>query len=130
MSEDEELEYLKRKKLLEMRRRLLVEKAAETRENKGEDRKAGKPREVLKTVFADSAWEVWQAAEQQYPQVAEEVARALAALVEAGKMREKVTGEQLYWLFTELGLQLRFAMRIRIFESGELKTIADKLREK
>jgi len=128
LSEDKELEYLKRKKLLEMRRRLLIERAAEEQQQRSVEQKTREPREVLKTIFAESAWKVWQAAEQQYPEAAEKVARALATLVEAEKLREKVTGEQIYWLFMQLGLRVRLRTKIRILESGELKTIANKLR--
>jgi DNA-binding TFAR19-related protein (PDSD5 family) len=128
LSEDDELAYLKRKKLLEIRKRLLVEKAAETKQAGKKERK--KPREILTMIFAESAWEIWQAAELQYPKTAEAVAKALATLVEAGKIREKITGEQIYWLFKQLGVPVRLKTKIRILEGGELKTIADKLRAK
>ena len=130
MAEDEELKYLKRKRFLKMQKRLLTEKAMEAQKGNVEKRKVKNPKEALKTIFADSAWEIWRAAEQQYPQAIDEVAKALATLNEAGKLREKVTGEQLFWLFRQLGLPVRVETKIRILEHGELKTIADKLREK
>lgn len=127
MSDDIELEHLKRRKLLEMQRRLIAEKA-KTSQQSEKKQKTTDPKAILKTIFADSAWKIWQAAEQQHPQAAEEVAKAFAALHEAGRLREKVTGEHIYWLFMQLGLPLRLETKIRILESGELKTIADKLR--
>jgi len=131
MSEDQELELLKRRKLLEMRRRLLMEKALEA-EKKAEEEQQGKlrdPEEVLKNFFFGRAWEVWNAAKQQYPEVIREVGVALVSLVESNKLKEKITGEQLYWLFRQLRLPVRLETKIRILESGELKTIAEKLKE-
>lgn len=127
LSEDKELEYLKQKKLLEMQRRLFSEKAAESQK---EEPKKKEPDETLKTVFDNSAWEVWNLAVQQYPQVIEEVTQALVTLIKAGKIIGKINGEQIYWLFTQLGYRIRIETKIRILESGELKTIADKLRGK
>ena len=130
MSEDRELEHLKRKRLLEMQRHLLTEKAAKEQQKKEEEQKTRDPKSVLKLVFADSAWKVWKAAEQQYPEAAEEVAKALATLYDAGKLSGKIEDEQIYWLFMQLGLPVRLETKIRILESGELKSVADKLKGK
>ncbi|MFH0748670.1 MAG: DNA-binding protein [Candidatus Bathyarchaeota archaeon] len=132
MSEDEELEYIKRKRLLEMQKHLLQEKVAEAQKEKAkvEVLKEKDPKETLKAVFADDAWQVWNLAEQQYPQVINEVVKALVNLVETGQLREKISGGQLYWLFNQLGIRVRIETKIRILEHGQLKTIADKLREK
>ena len=131
MSDDEELELLKRRKLLEMQRRLLIEKALEAEKmmEKEQKEKSKEPQEILKDIFVGRAWEVWNAAKQQYPEVVKEVEAALVSLVESNKLREKITGEQLYWLFRQMGLPIRLETKIRILESGELKTIAEKLKE-
>lgn len=127
LSEDEELELWRRRKLLEMRRRLLLK---QTKEEKKEERERTieDPKETLKRVFVGRAWEIWRAAERQYPRVTEELAAILARLVKSGGLRGSVSGEQLYWLFERLGLRVRLETKIRILESGELKTIAEKLR--
>lgn len=129
LSGDEELEYLKRKKLLEMRKHLLSEKAIKAQQEV-ETQKTIDQKEFLKTIFAENAWEVWNAAEQQFPQATNEIAKALMNLAETGKLREKLSGEQLYWLLKNIGISVRLETKIRIFESGELKTLAEKLREK
>ena len=130
MSEDRELEYLKQKKLLEMQRRLLTEKGEELKKKEDETSSKKDPKDILKTIFDESAWKMWDIAVQQYPQASEDVAKALITLIESGKIKEKVNGEQIYWLFTQLGLKIRIETKIRILESGELKTIADKLHGK
>jgi len=135
MSDDSEVELWRRRRLLEMRRRLLekeesMREEAEREKEKSREEAGLKPKEVLKKMFVERAWEVWNAAEAQYPTVTERIAVALASLIEAGKIGGSITGEQLYWFFRQLGLDVRLKTKIRIYESGELKTIADKLREK
>lgn len=133
MTEDHDLDLLKRRKLLEMQRRLLEEKVLEAKQAKGKEQKEKKPKspeDVLLSAFADRAFEVWTAAKQQYPEVAQEVVKILAKVIESGKLKDRITGEQLYWLFRQLGRPIRLATKIRIAEGGELKTIADKLKER
>ena len=131
MTADAEFEALKRRKLREMKRRLLLEQLkdlkVEEEEKKPTPRKP-QPKDVLQQVFAGRAWEVWNTAEAQYPSVTREIAVALASLIEAGRLKGAITGEQLYAFFRQLGLRVRLKTKIRIYESGELKTIADKLR--
>lgn len=131
MTNDSEIELLKKRKLREMRRRLLLERIEDMKEEEEEkEPKQARPRpkDVLKKVFVGRAWEVWSTAEAQYPDVTKEIAVALATVVEAGRLKGGITGEQLYSFFRRLGLRVRLKTKIRIYESGELKTIADKLR--
>lgn len=121
-----DLELIKRKKLLEMRRRLLLNSTNKLKkevEGKPED-----PQEILKKNFIGRGWEVWKAAEQQYPTVTRGIMPVLLSQINAGKLREKINGEQIFWLFSRLGLRIRLNTKIRILERGKLKTIADKLR--
>ena len=127
MSDDQHLELLKRRKLLEMQRRLLLKKALEL--EKAEARPPEDPRKVLRKAFVGRGLEVWKAAERQYPMVTQKIMPVLLSLINAGKLGEGINGEQLYWLFSRIGLRIRLNTKIRISEKGELKTIADKLRE-
>ena len=114
-----------------MKRRLLLEKIEDMKAEEAEKkpkRPAMRPKDVLKKVFVGRAWEVWNTAESQYPTVTKQIAVALVTLIEAGKLKEGITGEQLYAFFRQLGLRVRLKTKIRIYESGELKSIADKLR--
>ncbi len=128
MSDDDELELLKRRRLLEMQRRLLMNKALEAEKKPAKEEKPKEPEEVLKDVFVGRAWEVWNAAKQQYPEATKQVASALATLVESKKLKDKITGEQLVWLYRQMDLPIRLETKIRILESGELKTIAQKMK--
>lgn len=131
MSEDEELDLLKRRRMLEMRRRYLEQqsKAKAEAEASKKPKESKEPEKILKDVFVGRAWEVWEAAKSQYPQASEEVGKAIVAARQSGKLREKISGEQLYWLFQRLGFRVRLQTHIRILESGEVKSIAQKLKE-
>jgi DNA-binding TFAR19-related protein (PDSD5 family) len=142
MSDDSKIELLKQRRLLEMRRRLLLERAEAMKEEeqeklekeKGEEKEQEEkvklgPKGVLKKRFVGRAWEVWNTAEAQYPEVTERIAGAMVSLIEAGRLSGPITGEQLYSFFRRVGLRVRLKTKIRIYESGELKSIADKLRE-
>jgi len=126
MSDDQHLEFLKRRKLLEMRKRILLKKTIELEKEEAE--KPEDPREVLRKAFVGRGWEVWQAAEYQYPMVTSKIMPTLLSLIKTGKSREKISGEQLYGLFSRIGLRIKLNTKIQILEKGELKTIADKLR--
>ncbi len=117
---DAELERIKRQRLAEMQKN--IAKKQETKP------KTSNPEEVLRKVFVGRAWEVYFAAKQQYPTIAHQVFRELAILVETGQIRDQITGEQLYGLLRQIGLDVRLETKIQVFERGELKSIADKFR--
>lgn len=128
MSSDPEIELWKRKRLIEMQKRLLAEKAkAENPESKAEGLKPS-PTELLNRVYGERAWEVHNAAKQQYPDFIARFEKSVARLVSEGKLKGPVTGEQLLGFFQNLGLKVRLETKIRVLESGELKSIADKLK--
>ncbi len=116
---DSELEAIKRKKLRELQRRLLVKK--ENAEQIDEDH-------VLASVFKGRAQEVFNAASYQYPNVMPKLKTALVQLALSGKLKE-VTGEQLYYFLRKLGLRVRLTTKIRFTEHGKLKSLSEKLKE-
>ena len=123
MPEDQELEQLKRQKLLKMRRRWMAKAARKEKETEN-------PKEVLSRVLIGRGLEVLNAAEHQYPKTIPQVEKALAQLVSAGKLKGPVSGEQLLWFLRRLGLNVRLETRIRVLEHGELKTLEEKLKTK
>ncbi len=138
MPDDSSIELLKRRRLLDIRRKLLIERTESMKEEEQKKQEKGKeqdqkklgPKEVLKKRFVGRAWEVWYTAEAQYPEVMVRLADAMVSLIKAGKLSGPITGEQLYSFFRRLGLRVRLKTKIRIYEGGELKSIADKLKEK
>ena len=125
MSEDKELEILRRKRLLEMKRHLVKQQEPESI-----DTREKSPTEILNSVFYGRAWEVWSSAEKQFPTAIKKVETLMVDLVSSGKFKGKINGEELLWFLRRVGLDVRMETKIRIYERGELKTIADKLKDK
>ncbi len=123
MSDDTELERLKRQRLAEMQKILNARQQREQAETNRME-----PGKVLEKVFVGRAWEVYHAAKRQYPQIAEQIFQELARLVQNGQLKGRITGEQLYGLLRQIGLDVRLETRIQVLEHGELKSIADKFR--
>jgi DNA-binding TFAR19-related protein (PDSD5 family) len=123
MSEDSELERLKRQRLAEMQKRL------NARQEQSQNT-SGKlePAKILEKVFVGRAWEVYYATKQQYPRIADQIFQELAELVRIGRVKGQITGEQLYGLLRQIGLDIRLETKIQVLDHGELKSIADKFR--
>ena len=120
---DRELEALRQKKLMELKRIL------QEREKKKSKKEREDPRRILDKFFVGRAWEVLNAAKAQYPQVAKYVENMLVRLIMEGKIRSKISGEELYWLFRQLGIRVRLKTSIKILEHGKLKSLEEKIKE-
>ena len=121
---EDELERLKRRKLLEMQRRLLKQ-----RQEPEEPPEEPTSREVLDRYFYGRAWEVYNAARLQFPTVMPQVEKVLVEAMSAGRVRQRIDGEGLYHFLRQIGLPVRLRTTIRYKEHGELKTLEQKIRE-
>jgi len=124
----DELELWKQRKLLEMQRKAIMkkieeEKLKERAEKRNEDAEA-----TLRKLFQGRASEVYEAAKSQFPEATEKLTKALAELISKGELNGPISGEELYWFFRRLGINVRLETQIRFYESGKIKTIADKVR--
>jgi DNA-binding TFAR19-related protein (PDSD5 family) len=119
---DEELQTLKEKRLQEMRKRLVLQ---ESRKEKEEEMD---PHRILNRIFRGRAWEVFNAAQAQFPTAMPEIERVLVKLALEGKIAE-VEGEQLLGLFREIGLPVRLNTSIRILSHGKTKSLSEKFKE-
>ena len=122
MSDDSELEKLKRQRLAEMQKRM------DAKQQTKADTAKIEPTKILEKIFVGRAWEVYHAARQQYPSIADQIFRELAELVRLGRVRGQITGEQLFGLLRQIGLDVRLETKIQVLDHGELKSIADKFR--
>ena len=118
---DKELEKLKRQRLAEMQRLLEARKQADQSKKETTE-------QILQKVFVGRAWEVYAATKHQYPGIATRLFQELAHLVETGQLTGQITGEQLYGLLRQIGLDVRLDTKIQVLEHGELKSVADKFR--
>ena len=127
---DEELERLKQRRLRELQREMLLKQIQESQDKKKPEQPREKTNEdILNDYFRDRAWEVWNAAKQQYPDVMPKVEEVLVDALKQGKFSDKIDGSMLMEFFRHVGLLVRLNTRIRISEHGKLKTLEQKLKE-
>jgi DNA-binding TFAR19-related protein (PDSD5 family) len=125
---DDELERIKQRRLREMQRKMLLQQSKAAGPKKQEAAREPSNAEVLGGVFQGRAWEVYNAAREQFPRVMPEVERILVDAVKAGKINQKIDGENLVGFFRQIGLNVRLNTQIRFAEHGELKTLEQKLK--
>ena len=123
---DDELERLKRRKMQEMQRRMAQNQTPPS--SPTPERKEPTSSEILGNNFGDRAWEVWNAAQQQYPSVIHKVEASLVQAIKEGKVKKKIDGAALAHFFRAVGLPVRLNTQIRFAEHGELKTLEQKLK--
>lgn len=122
---DTELGRLRQRKLLQMQKRFLTKKTKGKTISKEEEKWA-----LLNQVFIERAWEVFKAAKLQYPEEMKRIEDVLVQLISEGKIREKISGEELYSFFHQLGLRIELKTHIRFMEHGKLKSLEEKIKEK
>jgi DNA-binding TFAR19-related protein (PDSD5 family) len=116
---DDELEALKRKRFLDLQRRMA------SRQEKQESVDVQK---VLDSVFRGRAWEVFKAANSQYPSEMAEIEHTLVSIVSEGKLTE-MDGEQLYALLRNVGLDVRLNTEIKVISHGKTQSLSEKFKE-
>ena len=119
---DSELERIKRQRLAEMQREY------DAKKNANQPKQKPTLEQILQNVFVGRAWEVYEATRQQYPSVALRLFKELAQLVESGQLTGQITGEQLYGLLRQIGLDVRLDTKIQVLDHGKLKSLGDKIR--
>ena len=116
---DAELQVIRRAKLQALLKKLVKKKENPQQVNSDT---------VLDRIFRGRAWEIFNVASQQYPNVMLKLKSSLVKLALSGRIRE-VTGEQLYFLLRNLGLRIRLKTHIRFTEHGKLKSLSEKFKE-
>jgi DNA-binding TFAR19-related protein (PDSD5 family) len=128
MPKDDDLEMLKRRKLLELQRRML-------RETKKPEELPPPPKEpttdeVFSQWFVGRSWEILRTARVQFPQVMPKVEDALVNALKSGRIKQKIDGGSLFQFLRQIGVPVRLQTTIKYSEHGELKSIGQVLKEK
>ena len=118
------IELLKRRKLLELQKKLLLEKIKKSKEEAKID-----PISILMNHLTDKGKKIFKKALEQYPTVAKFVAYNLARIILEGRIKE-IDGITLYHIFERLGYPIRLETRIVYKSKGKVKTISELLKEK
>ncbi len=125
---DAELDKIKKKRLEEMKRRMALKKINKQKETEKPSEVTSQ--QVLDAMFGDRAWEVFNAAAQQYPQLIQQIERILVEGIKEGKIMNIIDGATLMGFFRQVGIPVRLNTKIRISDKGELKTLEQKMKEK
>lgn len=109
----------------------MLKQLKEKQEPEPEENKKKEPtnQEILDKYFGDRAWEVYNAAAYQYPQVMPQVEQILVEGIKTGKIMDVIDGAALMGFFRAIGIPVRLQTKIRISEKGELKTLEQKMKE-
>jgi programmed cell death protein 5 len=125
---EDELERLKRRKFLEIKRRLEDEQERASAE-KPEKKEEPEPKEVLDRFFFGRAWEIYNTAWNQFPKIMPQIEKALVEAMSSGRIQVRIDGEALFHFLRRIGLPIRLKTTIKFKEHGELKTLEQKIRE-
>lgn len=121
--EDPELEIIKAKKLLKMKKRMAAE----------EKPKAERPKtdhDLLTEYLVERGTEVLSNAQRQYPRETAIIVSKIADLIRRGELQSKLSGGELLSLFRSIGLRVRMDTKISIEDHGKLVSLSDKLKAK
>ncbi|RLF25107.1 MAG: hypothetical protein DRN15_00155 [Thermoprotei archaeon] len=121
--EDEELELLRRKKLLELQKKLLIESI------KREEREETDPEDIVRRNLTEKAQEVFEAAKAQYPMLTKRLVPILAKLIVNKEVETPIDAIRLYNIYLNLGVRIRLPTRIRFYEKGRYIDLKEKLRK-
>ncbi len=116
---DPELEIIKAKKLLKMKKKITEEKP-----------KPKTDRDLFIAQLVDRGTEVLAAAEAQYPRETAMIVAKIAELIKSGELQSKIPGGELLALFRSIGLRVRMNTKISIEEHGKLVSLSDRLKSK
>lgn len=125
MEKDKEIEMLKAKKLLALRKRAKEQK--EIDENKNEQKN---DRELLMSRLVNRADEVFKIAETNYPRETVIITNRIMELVRSGAIKGNIDGGELLQIFRRLGLRVRLDSSIKIAKDGKVVSLTDKIKGK
>jgi DNA-binding TFAR19-related protein (PDSD5 family) len=120
MDEDKELEYLKARKMLQLRKRIagLDKNQAHEKSN----------RDILISRLVDRGFEVLRIAEKYYPEKTENIVNVLAEQIRKQNIKGNVTGGELLGLFRQLGLNIHVKTSIQVQKDGKFIPLTEKLK--
>lgn len=122
-----EIELLRQKKALELRKKMILSQEKTLPSQPEPPKKSA--RETVEGILQDRGMEVLETARRYYPKQMIQVEETLAELVQTGRLKGPISGEELYSFLRRVGLAFNMDVKIRIKEHGELKTLEQKFRD-
>jgi DNA-binding TFAR19-related protein (PDSD5 family) len=124
LEEDQELKLIEKRKLAEMKKKMITSAA----EKPPKETKTA--RQVVEEMLYDRGIEVLDAAYTFYPEQTAKVVDELANMVKDGKLVDKISGGELYSVLRQLGLRFNLKTSIRVQDRGRLVDLSEKLMRK
>ena len=121
-----ELELLRQKRAAELRRKMLEAKDKPVASQPPPTKLT--PKEIVRRSLVGRGSEVLETARRNYPSEIAILEENLAKVIQEGRLKGPITGEELYSFLQRIGIQFNMNTKIRIAEGGELKSIEEKLR--
>src|SRR3989442_9136196 len=121
-----ELELLRQRRAAELRRKMLESKNKPSASQPLPTKL--NPKEIVRRSLVGRGSEVLETARRHYPSEIGVLEENLAKVIQEGRLKGPITGEELYAFLQRVGLQFNMNTKIRIAEGGELKSIEEKLR--
>src|SRR5947209_18731782 len=115
-----EIELLRQKRALELRKKMLLSQekptpvAAETPKLSSRD--------VVEKILTGRGAEVLATARRYYPKEVGIIEENLERLIDSGRLRGPVSGEELYSFLRRVGVSFSMETKIRVREHGQLRT--------
>ena len=122
-----EIELLRKKKALELRRKMMLSQEKTTATQTVAPKQSS--REMVRRILEGRGVEVLETARRYYPREVGQVEDTLANMIESGRLKGPVSGEELYSFLRRIGLMFSMDVKIRVKEHGELKTLEQKFRD-
>jgi DNA-binding TFAR19-related protein (PDSD5 family) len=120
LEDDVELKLIERRKLNQLLKKIKLEST----------KKEKTDREIVEDFLYDRGKEVLDAAYRYFPNETEQIVKKIAELIREGKIKDKISGGELYSFFRQIGLRFSLETSIKIQERGKLIDLSEKLRER
>jgi len=122
MDEDPDLQIIEQRKLAALRKRAMLSSAPAKAEKTD--------RQVVEGVLYDRGDEVLATAYEYYPTETERMVREISRMVKDGKLRDRVSGGELYSIMRQLGLRFNLKTTIKVQDKGKFVDLSEKLRSR
>jgi DNA-binding TFAR19-related protein (PDSD5 family) len=122
-----EIDLLRQKRALELRKKMMLTQQKTVPPRRQTPRASSG--EIVRKILAGRGLEVLETARRYYPNEVGQIEDTLAGMIESGKLKGPISGEELYSFLRRIGLVFNMDVTIRVKEHGELKTLEQKFRD-
>lgn len=120
MSDDSDIEIIKARKMMELRKKAAAQEKAKAVKT---------PKETVLSFLYDRGDEVLKAAYAQYPTQTEAIVNRIAELAAAREIQQKISGGELLSLFRSIGMRVRLDTSIKIEDHGKMVSFSEKVKQ-